>query len=332
MRLLQAAILLVFATIIVSCSGSDDDGASSPAVVPSPTAAISEAEQFCAGAELLEPSATVASPDLIETSGLAVSRTQDVVWAHNDSGDTARVFAIGPEGEALATYTLNGAEATDWEDMALGPGPEESVEYLYLGDIGDNASIRPSIAVYRAPEPNVDPASSNLSIEADAFTLQYPDGAHDAETLLVDPANGDIYVVTKNIAGGPSGIYRAAAPQAADAPITLEELAEIDFAALAPTKVIPPESGPLPLGLPKVPTGGDISPDGRVIAVRTYGTTWMWARAEGQSVADAFAGEPCEAPSEVQPQGEAIAFTADGRGYVTASEGANVPLHRFALK
>jgi hypothetical protein len=65
--------------------------------------------------------------------------------------------------------------------------------------------------------------------------------------------------------------------------------------------------------------------------VRTYGTIWLWDRAEGQSVAEALAGEPCEGPSEVEPQGEAIAFTSDGRGYVTASEGASVPVHEFTL-
>jgi hypothetical protein len=38
------------------------------------------------------------------------------------------------------------------------------------------------------------------------------------------------------------------------------------------------------------------------------------------------------APSAIEPQGEAIAFDADGRGYTTVSEGTNPPLHHFSAK
>jgi hypothetical protein len=272
----------------------------------------------------------VGSPDLVEISGLAASRNQDVIWAHNDSGDTPRVFAMSPTGYALATYEVRGADATDWEDMALGPGPEEGVEYLYLADIGDNASIRPEIAVYRAPEPSYDPASSLHAIDAERLTLVYPDGSHDAEALLVDPRSGDLIIISKNIAGGPSGVFRARAPLETGDTIGLVKEAEIDFSALLPAKVVPEGTGPLPSVLGKVPTGGDISPDGSIVAVRTYGTAWLWQR-NSEDIALAFTAPPCEGPSEVESQGEAIAFHADGRGYLTASEGQNVAIHEFRL-
>jgi hypothetical protein len=335
MRWLMHGIgLFLFASIIASTAAcADEDEGGGETVAETATAALSEAvtaAELC-GAAQASVAGTVANPDLVEISGLSSSRTQDVLWAHNDSGDTPRVFALRPSGKPLATYTLNGAEATDWEDMAIGAGPANGVAYLYMGDIGDNASIRPSITVYRIEEPTFDPTSSNQSADATAIVLIYPDGAHDAETLLADPENGDLYIITKNIAGAPAGVYRAGAPHDTTVPITLENVGTIDFAALAPTKVIPPESGALPLGLPKIPTGGEISADGRIIAVRTYGTVWLWDRAVGESVAEALAGEPCEGPSEVEPQGEAIAFAADGRGYITASEGANVPVYHITL-
>ena len=238
---------------------------------------------------------------------------------------------MAADGAALATYDLVGADAFDWEDMAVGPGPDGNKHYLYLADIGDNASIRPSVTVYRAEEPKFGALDSSLAIDGyEAMLFTYPDGAHDAETLLVDPVNGDLYVVTKDIGGGPAGVYRAAT--IGTVPGVLEKVAEIDFGALTPTKVVPPDSGALPLALGKIPTGGDISPNGDMIAIRTYGTIWLWQRPEGGTVADAFASPPCEAPSAVETQGEAIAFTADGRGYVTASEGANSPLHRFEVE
>lgn len=335
--LMRLAASIAIVCVLGACSDGGDDNpdatSTSPSVAASPTSPTSTtvtAAALCASAQPSQ-AGTVANPDLIEISGIASSRKQDILWAHNDSGDTARVFALRPTGEPLATYTVNGREATDWEDMAIGPGPGEGVDYLYMADIGDNASMRTQITVFRIEEPTYDVASSNQSADATAIALQYPDGAHDAETLLVDPQNGDLYIITKNIAGGPSGIYRAPAPQGANDTITLENVGQIDFAALTPTKNVPLGSGPLPLGLPKIPTGGEISPDGSIIAVRTYGTVWLWQRAEGQSVADALAGQPCEAPSEVETQGEAIAFTADGRGYVTASEGSSVAIYSFVL-
>jgi hypothetical protein len=293
-----------------------------------PNASVRTAAELCARAVEGE-AGRVSSPDLIEISGMAASRTQDVIWAHNDSGDTARVFGMRPDGEHLATYTLDGAEAIDWEDMALGPGPEEGVGYLYLGDIGDNASARAEIVVYRAVEPEFGPASSDLSLDAEALVLRYPDGAHDAETLLSDPRTGDLYIVTKDITGGPSGVYRAPPGLGGGSETTLEKVGDIEFAALTPGKEIPPEAGPLPSGLGRVPTGGDISPDGSILAIRTYGTAWLWPRTEGATVAEAFGASPCEGPSALEPQGEAIAFAADGAGYFTASEGVNPPLSRF---
>jgi hypothetical protein len=316
---------------LAACTGGNGDqpGATPPATVPTAAPRLTAAD-FCAGATEQLPASTVANPDLIEISGLAASRTQDVIWAHNDSGDTARVFAIAPNGDTLATYELVGAEAFDWEDMALGPGPDGGEQYLYFADIGDNASIRPSVTVYRGLEPTFGALNSTLTIDPhEALVLRYPDGAHDAETLLLDPVSADVYVVTKDISGGPSGVYRASATGAV--PATLEKVAEIDFAALAPAKVIPPDGGALPTALGRIPTGGDISPDGDIIAIRTYATVWLWQRPEGGSIADAFSTPPCEAPSAVEAQGESLAFEADGRGYFTASEGLNVDLNRFRL-
>lgn len=330
-----AVLLLspIVALAVGACASSSEAPLKPTGTVPAGT---TEAETPVMAADLCTDAThrvagNVTTPDLVEISGLAASRTQDVLWAHNDSGDTPRVFAMSLSGEALATYEIRGAEAVDWEDMAIGPGPESGLDYLYLGDIGDNASIRTEIVVYRGPEPTYDPASSLLAIEAERIVLKYPDGAHDAEILLVDPLGGDIYIITKNIAGGPSSIYRAAAPVDPSALIVMEKfLTEIDFAALAPEEAAPPGSGPLPEALPRVPTGGDISPDGSMIAIRTYGAIWLWQR-EGHSITASFENSPCEAPSEVEMQGEAIAFRADGRGYFTASEGTNVELHEFAL-
>jgi hypothetical protein len=78
-------------------------------------------------------------------------------------------------------------------------------------------------------------------------------------------------------------------------------------------------------------TGGDVSPDGAIVLLRTYGSVLAFPRADDQSVAEALLGEPCFAPQEEEPQGEAVAFTGDGTAYVTMSEGTGVPVHRVGL-
>jgi hypothetical protein len=54
---------------------------------------------------------------------------------------------------------------------------------------------------------------------------------------------------------------------------------------------------------------------------------YLWAREPGQTVADALAGEPCEAPTAFEGQGEAVAIDPDGSGYTTVSEGEHPTIH-----
>jgi hypothetical protein len=265
----------------------------------------------------------VASDAIKEASGVAASRrVDDVWWVHNDSGDTARVFAISTTGATLAEYTLPGVTPGDWEDIAAGPGPTAGTRYLYVGDIGDNEKSRPSVQVYRFPEPVVNPASPSTTPKVvdgvATIGLQYPDGAHDAEALFVDPTTGDLFVVTKDLVGGVAGVYRAQAPFGG-APITMSKVASVS------------------LGLGRGVTAADITPAGDVIALRTYVSVVLFPRTGGATVAQAFSQSSCVGaappvnggwPSS-EPQGEALGFTRDGRGYVTLSEGVHTPIHRF---
>ena len=320
--------------LVAACGdgGGDQEAESTPTLIPSLTAeksAASAAEVCAATPQVL---GSVGSPELIEISGIAASRQHDdVLWAHNDSGDTPRVFAMSMRGEHLATYALAGAEAIDWEDMAIGPGPVEGVDYLYLADIGDNDAVRPEIAVYRVREPDVGtdatPAAELADVEK--LTLRYPGAAHDAETLLVDPVRGDLLIVTKEVRGGNALVFRTPGTLAAGTTATLEQVAEIDFSALRSQVQIPPDAPPLVSGLPRLATGGDVSPAGNLVAIRTYSTVWVWTRPEGAPLWESFAGAPCEGASTIEQQGEALGFDADGTGYITVSEGTTPPLNYF---
>jgi hypothetical protein len=214
--------------------------------------------------------------------------------------------------------------------MAIGPGPRAEFDYLYMGDIGDNASARSEVVVYRAPEPDLAAAPNGGVIErVERIALRYPDGAHDAETLMVDPLTRDLFIVTKEIVAGDSGVYRASAAVLDAGGGTMERAGTIAKAALTPADTPAEDASALVRGVGWLPTGGDVSPDGALIAIRTYASVFVWAREGEQSVAEALAGAPCEAPSAAEPQGEAIAFDATADAYFTVSEGAHPPLYRF---
>jgi hypothetical protein len=341
--------IAVVTVLVVAC---DSEGGSSG---PSGTATVepASAEALCRFAND-RVAGRVEPADLVEISGIAASRKQQnieiagTIWAHNDSGDTARFFAIDADGGRRDVFNLVGAEAIDWEDMAVGPGPEEGVSYIYLADIGDNNSQRQNVVVYRLPEPTVSHDSPEVPAQGepapaegtpanpditgyDTLTLRYPDGAHDAETLLIDPVDGDLVIVTKNIATGVSQVFRgdALAPEGDQ---TLEQVEEIHFDVLKGQIGVPFGAGPLVAGLPHIPTGGDVSPDGSLIAIRTYGAVLVWERSEGGPLWERLDEAPCQASSSSEQQGEAIAFNASGTGYITISEGPYQAINESVLE
>lgn len=251
----------------------------------------------------------VKSREATELSGLVVSRTQPgVLWAHNDSGDRPRVFALRRDGTMLADLAVPGARAIDWEDIAL-RGSD-----LYIGDIGDNDRQRRSIDVYRVVEPRVPAtvATATATATATRLRLRYVDAPHNAETLLVDPRSGDLAVVTKEL-DGRSGVYVATAASPAVA-TTLRLAAR------------------LTLGAGGLATGGDVSADGSVIAIRTYDSLFAWRRQRGMTLAAALRASPCTSPTSLGAEGhsEALALTGDGRAFFTVPEGSRPSIRRYA--
>jgi len=251
-------------------------------------------------------------------SGLAASRKNPgVLWTHNDYGP-ACVYAMTAEGKHLGVYNLEGAKNRNWEDIAIGPGPEPNVDYIYAGEIGDNYSRCKSIKVYRVPEPNVNanqaPANVMLT-NVETIELVYPDGPRDAETLIVDPLTKDIYIISKE---GTSKVYRAAYPQSAFATAMADKSTT--------SKTVLEQVTKLHWGMA---TAGDISPDGREIIVRGYFGASLWLRPKDGPMWKAFENSECSIPIILEQHGEAICFDANGAGYYTTSEHRHQPIYYF---
>ena len=254
-----------------------------------------------------EPEESGNLPQIIgEASGMVSSSLDDqVLWLHNDSGDSARIFAISSSGELRATVGLDGITHVDWEDMARGPcGSAETGQCLYLGDIGDNDENRDHVVIHRIVEPNPADGDSSIS-EVETMTLRYPDDPHDAEAMVVD-STGRVLLLTKR-SGARFRVY-AADFRVEPEPIVLDLLVEVPS---------PPQ------GL-RLVTAADLSADGRWLLVRTYSAAMEYRLGADQTLSDLGEVEALAVPTAREPQGEAIAYGVGGFWHV--SEGSEPPL------
>jgi hypothetical protein len=268
--------------------------------------------------------ANLKNPAVDESSGLAASRSNPgVYWTHNDSGDAPLVYAFDAKGEARGVFRVAGAQARDWEDMAIGPGPQRGSSYLYLGDIGDNDKVRTEITVYRVEEPKLTAADKTSSKKnprttapAEAIRLRYPDGKFDAETLLVHPSTGNLYIITKVMLKN-AVVYEAAAPFAAGEVITMKRIGEIKVPSII--------GGAL--------TGGAISPDGRRLALCDYLQGYEAVLpASSKNFNDVWKQTITGFSLGKREQGESITYRADGKALLATSEGKLPPLIQVELR
>jgi len=262
--------------------------------------------------------ATIKDKSVAESSGLVASRTTPgAYWTHNDSGDGPFIYAFDTRGDSYGTFRVTGAEARDWEDIAAGPGPQPNKSYLYIGDTGDNDGVRPEVIVYRVPEPALTPATRAFTKKragstepAEAIRLKYPDGKHDAEALLVHPRTGNLYIVTK-VAIANSSVYEAVAPFAAGQLITMRKIGEVRVPSL----------------FGGVITGGNISPDGRRVALCDYFQGYEMVLPAGSSnFDDIWKQRMTGFDLGKRKQGESITYRLDGKALLATSEGKNSPL------
>ena len=244
----------------------------------------------------------LARKDLLEVSGVAASRLNPgILYIHDDSGNPNQVYLTDGSGADRGTLTLTPVGNRDWEDIAVGPGPVAGKNYVYVADIGDNDSKYSSVFVYRFPEPDLTGKTLPLIMNIDTLDiiqLKYPDGPRNAETLMVDPLTKDIYIASKS--SNLSQVYVARYPQSTTATTTMIPVVKLFF---------------------NKATGGDISPDGTEILLRSNELIWYWKLPAGTSISEGLLMQPQIAPyANNEPQGEGIGFATDNSGYYTDTE------------
>lgn len=265
---------------------------------------------------------SIENTHLNEASGLAVSRrSPGRLWLHNDSGDTARLFATNAMGRGLHSVRVEGAQHIDWEDLAayvLDGEPK-----LLIADVGDNRAVRPSVQLYVLDEPAADANSATAS----TLTVTYPDGPRDVEAVAVDAMDRRVYLLSKRDA--PPRLYQVGLATDTDSPVEAELLGAV-------TSLPPPTDADLQAD-PKFgqfrsqPTAMSVSADGSRIVITTYKDSYLYLRSNDEPWIDTLNRTPVVIDVPQFRQTEAGGISADGRTLFIASEQLPAPLVRIEL-
>lgn len=255
---------------------------------------IDECEAFLPAQRLAE----LTDKKLQEVSGLASSfANPGHLWVHNDSGNPAAVYLVNEKLEIQLECQLHQIKNRDWEDMAVGPGPEPGKRYLYVADIGDNNAKHNLKYIYRFEEPVASPRNKKVTITRfDTIVFRLEDGKKDTEAIMVHPETKDIYLVSKR--EKPVYVYQLTSPFSKKDTLVAKRLLSIPL-----TQIV----------------SAGFSHDGQEIVMKNYDDIYYWQVGK-QSVRESLADPPVTLCYSEEPQGESIAFDRDGAGFYTLSE------------
>jgi hypothetical protein len=245
----------------------------------------------------------LSNTQVIESSGITASeRRDDVLWTHNDSGDTPRLFAIDTAGHDLGTIPVEPAAAIDWEDICS--TTIDGKPCLIIADTGDNQRKRDHATLYIVEEPDL--ATDQVARVIQALPFTYEDGPQNCEGLAVSPDERVFYLASRG-------------------DTDQRKLYELSFTGTVARLVMTLAS------LPHV-TAMDISRDGRYAVLLTQENTALEYRREaGESWPRAFARTPRTLPLPEAVQAEAICYSPDGDALFVTSEGSPCPLWRIEI-
>ncbi|MCH1554843.1 MAG: hypothetical protein L7T26_01330 [Pseudomonadales bacterium] len=219
---------------------------------------------------------------LNEVSGISRSpRFPNQFWLHNDSGDSARLFAIDQSGSLLFPqflkfhgqkvvsgttpwpgFKIELAANYDWEDIA------SDEDWIYIADTGNNGNARRDLGIYKVPQFNAGAVEKTRAMSF--IPVAYPEqhsfpGENwhfDAEALFVD--QGQLYLITKHRVAGrisqfePGGnLYRvdSSPPAAGGKVVKVDSSSELFMV-----------------------TAADLSPSREKLAVLGYRNLWIFLR------------------------------------------------------
>ena len=257
---------------------------------------------------------------LPEISGLACSRTTPgYLWAHGDenTGSKKRIIAINPNAqskndEPVMTVNISGDPGRDdWEDIAT--GVYNNTNYVFVGAFGDNnLKFNDQYYIYYFEEPAI--TSGTQTVAVNYIRFGYPDNkAHNTETLMYDNVEQMFYIVDK-VKSGICHLYKL--PFSTTYGTGVQRLTEV--CALGNGSKF------------NYCTGGDITPDGQWMAIKSKPYVLLWERQGSESLSQTAQRNPVQVMAyQEEEQGESLAWFNDSIFYTTSDSKSNTPIYKY---
>ncbi|MDV7103773.1 hypothetical protein R3X26_05045 [Vibrio sp. TH_r3] len=290
----------------------------------------------------------ITTKTLPEASGLAASSLNpNTLWSHNDSGNTPSLIAFDQHGQFQTQIHISGVENNDWEDLAT--FEYKGQHYLLIADTGDNYANRDVYQLHIIREPKIT-EQTTLTVSPEwTIRYNYPDGAHDCESVAVDQINEKILLLSK----------RDEQPILFELPLTNN--VSLSNQALTTNHVskLDPDSSiylqtdnqiakqvalldPFPnssnpefslidlFGYSTMPTAMDISKNGQFVAVLTYNSAFVYHTHQSTNWAEIMLSTPTQIEFSPLKQAESIAFSSDSQHIYITSEKLPAPILKIA--
>ncbi len=267
-------------------------------------ASIAVAGPSAAAAASPATACVVTDHRIIGLSGLVVTRTGYIAISDSNTDKRAiRVWLLDRHCHVVRSIAYPTA-AYDPEDAAVGRDGT-----IYVADIGDNASRRSSIGLWR-----IAPGSTRPHL----YRYRYPDHAHDAEALLLAADDSPIFVTKEP---GVSHLFVPTGPaDPSGRPVALRQVGTF-------TPVVTGTTNGLGIVGNLLVTGGANAPDRTSVALRTYSDAYVWDVPDGDVVTAITTTSPRIVPLPNEPQGESVAFDPTGTRLFTVSDRETSPVH-----
>ena len=210
----------------------------------------------------LKPDGQISPALLTECSGLVHSlRYNGVFWAHGDGGSGASIVPVTASGKLARGWTgavrVEGCKNNDWEDIAL-----DDKGNLIIADLGNNNGRRKQLMLHFVSEPKPGAVSVRPTRTLRVHYEDQKGDSPDYDCEAVFSAGGRIYFLTKHRSDKRTRLYRLAGESTTRSnPLRL--VGSFDVGGMV--------------------TAADASPDGKLVAVLTYTTLWVFSydRASG---------------------------------------------------
>ncbi len=203
----------------------------------------------------LKPDGQISPALLTECSGLVHSlRYNGVFWAHGDGGSGASIVPVTASGKLARGWTgavrVEGCKNNDWEDIAL-----DDQGNLIIADLGNNNGRRKQLMLHFVSEPKPGAVSVRPTRTLRVHYEDQKGDSPDYDCEAVFSAAGRIYFLTKHRSDKRTRLYRLAGESTTRSnPLRL--VGSFDVGGMV--------------------TSADASPDGKLVAVLTYTTLWVF--------------------------------------------------------